>query len=160
MDFSQLRICRPSPLRKDYTCMKDAHIAELNEKSIFQFLISELWLIVFKIYMWHTLLSKCVTDKINIYLYIYSLKSGQIYIKDAQWAETNEIQFSNFYFRIMFNFVRKTNRKLTHFEHKYDHISKNKNRKIDFWFVSAHSASSTHIKPLLKKWRKTFYSFG
>ena len=30
--------------------MKDAHSAELNEKSIFRFLFFELWLIVFTIY--------------------------------------------------------------------------------------------------------------
>ena len=40
----------PSPLRSGNICMKDAHSAESNEKSIFRFLFFELWLIVFTIY--------------------------------------------------------------------------------------------------------------
>ena len=36
------------------------------------------------------------------------------------------------------------------FEYKIDHNSKNKNRKIDYSFVSAHSTSSNKMGPFLR----------
>ena len=49
--MSQVRICRPTaPLIFAPIFMKDAHSAELNEKSFFLFLFFWLWLIVFTIY--------------------------------------------------------------------------------------------------------------
>ena len=41
MTLSQVKICRPPPLKSDQIFMKDAECAETNEKSIFPFLFSE-----------------------------------------------------------------------------------------------------------------------
>ena len=51
-DFSQLKICRPSPfpLRRGHIYMRDAHSAESSEKSISRFfrsLFFELWSILY-----------------------------------------------------------------------------------------------------------------
>ena len=52
----------------------------------------------------------------------------------------------------MVDFVLKLNEKLTNFEYKSDHISKTKNRKIDFSFVSAHPAVNMNpVNMILKK---------
>ena len=80
----------PCPFRSTPIFMKDAYSAESNEKSIFQFLFFELWLIVFTIYGWHTWISTHHKKK--------SFKSGQIYRKDVQWAETIEKSIFRFYF--------------------------------------------------------------
>ena len=86
LSYSQLRTCRPLPpptplLPLDivrFTCRRDFHCAESNEKSIFRFLFFELWFIKFTIYRRHTLISKYVTDQKKTF------KSGQINMKDAQ----------------------------------------------------------------------------
>ena len=57
--------------------MIDAHSAESNEKSIFLFLLSELWLIAF------TIIKNLPTKK-------KVFKCVQIYIKDVEWAETSK----------------------------------------------------------------------
>ena len=56
------------------------------------------------------------------------------------WNE-GKIIFPIFSFWVMVDFVLKIQRELDDFEYKIDHISRTKNRKIDFLFVSAHSAS-------------------
>ena len=79
--YSQLRICRPPTPQKWPYLHERCHCAETNEKLFFRLLFFELWLIVFTIYRWHTI----ITDhKRN------SLKSGQIYMQDAKCAETKE----------------------------------------------------------------------
>ena len=81
------------------------------------------------------------------------------------WTEW-KINFPILIFRVMVDFVLKFNRKLTNFKYKNDHLkTKNdQNRKIDFSFGSAHSASFMCIWQLLKFrtffCRKTFYSWG
>ena len=47
-------------------------------------------------------------------------------------------------------FVLKIGPFLINFEYKIDHNSKNKNRKIDFSFVSAHCASSIKMGPFMR----------
>ena len=69
-----------------------------------------------------------------------------------------KIKFSIFW--AMINFVLKIHRKCGKFEYKNDHISKTKNRKNDFSFVAAYSASFMYIWPFLKNIsRKTLYLF-
>ena len=73
------------------------------------------------------------------------LRSDHMWVKDAQFAETDEkIKFVIFGFWVMVDFVLKILRKLSDFEYKIYYILKTKNckhQKIDFTFVSAHSAS-------------------
>ena len=105
LDFSLLRIF---PLSFVPIFMIDAHSAESNEKSNFSFLFFDLQ---FTIYGWHTRIFKCVTNQQK-----KSYKSGQIYRKCAQWAETNEKTdfqiFVIFIFLIMFDFVLKIHWKI------------------------------------------------
>ena len=65
-----------------------------------------------------------------------SFKRGQIYIKDAQCAETNEKSILRFlFFQLWSILYSKLIEKWTNFEYKNDHNSKTKNRKnwkIDF----------------------------
>ena len=63
--------------------MNDAHCAEMNEQSIFQFLFFELWLILFTIFG-DALISKRVTTKKKIPSIV------TINMEDVQRAETNE----------------------------------------------------------------------
>ena len=74
------------------------------------------------------------------------------YMKDAECAESKEISNfrSIFIFRFMVIFVLKSHQLLMNF---YDN-SKNENRKIDFSFVSAHSASFMYY------WNFWRYGFG
>ena len=67
--------------------MKDAYSAESNDIPIFQFLFSELWLIVFTSYTPY-FPSVSPTKK--------KFKRGQIYMKDAESAETNEKSIHRF----------------------------------------------------------------
>ena len=71
-----------------------------------------------------------------------NFKSFHIYMKDAESAKTNEKSIFRFLvFELWSILYSKLIEKLTNFEYKTDHISKTKNRKIDFSFISAHSAS-------------------
>ena len=56
----------PLPLSFAPIFMKDMHSAESNEKSIFRFLILELWLIVFTIYQKFTDQQKIVHESSNL----------------------------------------------------------------------------------------------
>ena len=105
--------------------IKFIYSAESNGKSIFLFLVFELWPIVFTILRWYIRLFKCVTEQKK-----RSFKSGQIYRKGAECAETNEKWF--FSFLIYRRFVLKIHPTLADFECKIDHISKTKSRKN--WF--------------------------
>ena len=51
------------PLRSGYIYMTNAHCVETNEKSILRYLFFELWLIIFQVFRWNTLISKCATDQ-------------------------------------------------------------------------------------------------
>ena len=74
----------PFPLRSGHIHVKDAHCAETNKKSIFRFLFFNLRLIVYTIYRWHTQISMCIINQKK------SFESGQDYMEDAQFVETNE----------------------------------------------------------------------
>ena len=93
MHFSQLRICSP-PLPQFSSHFYDRCAQCWIEWKI-NFPISiffELWLIVFKIYGWHT-----GTFQVGHQPKKKSFKNGQINRKDEQWAETKKKQFSNFF---------------------------------------------------------------
>ena len=70
-------------------------------------------------------------------------------MNDAKCAEINEK--SIFSFRDMVDFVLKICQFSMNFEHKLDHKSKTKNRKIDFSFVSAHCVSSVKMESKLRE---------
>ena len=82
-----------------------------------------------------------------------TFKSGQIYSKDAQWAETDFPFFTIFSFWHMVVSVLRIGQFSVNFEYKIDHISKNKNRKNQKIYFSLHTAlcvSFTQIWPLLR----------
>ena len=120
-------------LRKGPILIEDAHSVQLSKKStIFRVTadcIYNLW--------WHAGLFKLVANQNKKFF-----KNGQIYREVAQWAETTEKK--NLFFElwsILYRYL-KWIEKLPIFEYKIDHISKIKNQKINFSFVSAHSVSS------------------
>ena len=67
-------------------------------------------------------------------------------MKDAECAESKKNKFSDFYFYSYIIFVLKS----PQFSLNFHDNSKNKNRKIDFSFVSAHRATSTKIGSKLR----------
>ena len=60
----EMFILRGSVPNEDMQTKKDAHCAEPNENSIFQFVFFELWLIVFTIYQCYNLPNVSPTKKI------------------------------------------------------------------------------------------------
>ena len=84
---------------------------------------------------------------------IFFFKSVQIYIRDAEYAETNEKSIFRFFeksiFRAMVIFVLKS----PQFSMNFHDNSKNKNwknRKKDFSFISAHFASFMKVGSKLR----------
>ena len=102
--------------------MKDAHTAESNEKSIFNYPV-----MTDSIYNFtethRTFHVFQITQKI-------SFESGQIHREGAQCAETNEK--SIFWILAAVEFVIKIDRKLTDFEYKIDRISTEKSHNRFF----------------------------
>ena len=111
-------------------------------------------MIVFKIHLYVTTISRCVTDqRKNLF------KRCQIYRKEAHCSETDwlivEFSCATFSFRDMFDFVMRSNTSRPTVC-KIDHLSKNESRtrKENSWTKksdSEHCASFLKIWPLLNK---------
>ena len=73
----------PAPIRSGHIYMKDAHSAEPNENTIFQFFIFGVMAdSVYNLLVYHLNVQLCHRPK-------KSFKSDKIYRKDAQCFETN-----------------------------------------------------------------------
>ena len=123
-------------LRKGPILIEDAHSVQLSKKStIFRVTadcIYNLW--------WHAGLFKLVANQNKKFF-----KNGQIY------KLLTKINFRFFeLWSILYRYL-KWIEKLPIFEYKIDHISKIKNQKINFSFVSAHSAFFMYIWQLLRR---------
>ena len=110
--FFQLTICTPPFLRSGYIYLEDAQCADMNEKSIFLFLFFELWSIMVTIFKSFDLNNRPQMIKKEM----LSFKSGHIYMKYAQCAQTKEksifqsMRFSVFKCgRLKFNKLAKKN---------------------------------------------------
>ena len=114
--------------------MENAEYAKTKEKSIFRFLVFEIWPFLY---------SKLVNFQLilnNFFFFII----GQIYMKDARDAESNKKSIFRFSFLELWSiFYSKFTRNMTNFEYKNGHISKTQNCKYreKLIFHSAHFAS-------------------
>ena len=86
--------------------MIDAHSAKSNRKSIFRFLLFELWLIVQKILRRHTGFFKCVTDQKQNRLKVVKFTAKMRNVLKRMKNKFSDL--SDFYFRAMVIFVLKT----------------------------------------------------
>ena len=68
----------------------------------------------------------------------HPLSFTPVLMKDAQCSGSSEKSIFRF---LYLSSYRKNSSTIGSFEYKYDHKSKNKNWKIDFSFVPAHSTS-------------------
>ena len=86
------------------------------------FHIFQFWQIIFTIYERHAWICKCVTDQKSFF------KRGQIYRKDAQWAETNAKSIFRFLTFLFLEFwlilLLIIHGKMYLVEYKTDHIGK------------------------------------
>ena len=129
LHISQLRICRPPPLSFKWKIWIEWTI------NLFIYPIFIFWVMadcIYNLRATHRDFEACHQPK----WIKKSLKSGQIYRKDAQWAETNEKSTLRFLFLYREKFIENRGQK------KKDHNSKNKNRKdlkLDLTIDSADS---------------------
>ena len=127
-----MQIPPTAPLRNSRIFMKDAQCAETNEKYIFRFfrfLFFELWSILFTISSCFTIINNQKKKSSTVVKFTWKMNSVR--------PETNEksiLRLKRFLVFEIWSFLYSQLVK--------NNNSKNKNRKIDFPFVSAHCASS------------------